>query len=128
MKIIDTVVLVSSNDSTHRLHSRAKQHLLSLSSSLDVFVPTIVLVEYDLELKAHGISASDRERIFRDLEILIPNDRIVPCTPSVHATAIPLENFGGWFDSLIAATALEYRATIVSTDSVFDAMQIPRIW
>jgi len=128
LKIVDTVVLISSNDPTHPLHSKAKQHLLSISLSGDIFVPTIVLAEYDLELKTHGFSANARERIFRNLEVLIPNNKIVACTPSVHATAVSLEGFGGWFDSLIAATAIEYRATIVSTDPVFDTMGIPRVW
>jgi predicted nucleic acid-binding protein len=128
LKIVDTVVLVSSNDPTHPLYPVAQQHLLSLSSIADFFVPTIVLVEYDLELKTHGFSVSDREKIFRALEILIPRNKIIPCTHSVHASAPSLERFGGYFDSLIAATALEYAATIVSTDSVFDRMGIPRIW
>jgi len=128
LRIIDTVVLVSSNDPTHPLHSRARLHLLSLQFSHDVFIPTIVLTEYDLELKTHNFSPSDRVRIFQDLAVLIPDHKVVPCTPSIHADAVQFESFGGWFDSLIAATALEYRATIISTDPVFDSINVPRIW
>ena len=128
MQIIDTVVLVSSNDSTHPLHSRARIHLLSLHSSNDVFVPTIVLTEYDSELKTHGFSRSDRERIFRDLELVIPDHKIVPCTPSIHAIAVQYERFGEWFDSLIAATAIVYYATVISTDHIFNVINVPRIW
>jgi len=128
LKIIDTVVLISSNDPTHPLYPRARQHLLSLISSEDVFIPTIVLTEYDLELKTHGFSASDRERIFRDLELMIPDQKILPCTPSIHGRAIQFERFGGWFDSLVAAAAFEYYATVISTDAVFDLINVPRIW
>lgn len=128
MRVLDTVVLVSSNDPTHRLHAAARSYLLSLISSGDIFVPTIVLTEYDLELKAHGISSPDRERILRDLGLLIPNNKMLPCTPLIHAMAVNLESFGGYFDSVIAATAIAYSATIVSTDTIFDAIGIPRIW
>jgi predicted nucleic acid-binding protein len=110
------------------LHAAARSYLLSLISSGDIFVPTIVLTEYDLELKTHGISSPDRERILRDLGILIPNNKMLPCTPLIHAMAVNLESFGGYFDSVIAATAKAYSATIVSTDTIFDAIGIPRTW
>lgn len=128
MRIIDTVVLVSSNDPTHRLHSRARLHLLSLRSSNDVFVPTIVLTEYNVVLKSRGFSPSDRERIFRNLQLVIPYQKVVPCTPSIHARAVQFEGFGGWFDSVVAATAFEYYATVISTDHVFDVINVPRTW
>jgi predicted nucleic acid-binding protein len=110
------------------LYAAARSYLLSLISSGDIFVPTIVLTEYDLELKTHGISSPDRERILRDLGLLIPNNKMLPCTPPIHAMAVNLERFGGYFDSLIAATAIAHSATIVSTDTIFDAIGIPRIW
>lgn len=128
MKIIDTVVLVSSNDSTNPLHTKARQHLTSVRSLGDIFVPTVVLMEYDLELKSHGYSAMDRERIFGDLELIIPDHKILPCTPAIFARAVQFENFGGWFDSLVAATSFEYSATVISTDHVFDLISVPRIW
>ena len=128
MKIIDTVVLVSSNDPTHRLHNRANHHLLSLSHLNDVFLPTVVLMEYAAELKTHGFSPTDRENIFRALGLIIPDHKLLPVTPAIHANAIQYERLGGWFDSLIASTALEHNAIVISTDSVFDQIGVPRIW
>jgi len=128
LQIIDTVVLVSSNDPTHPLHSRARQHLISLAVLQDIYVPTLVLIEYDLELKSHGFSAIERERIFRNLAVLIPNHKILQSTPSIHERAVQYESYGGYFDSLLAASALEYQATIISTDHIFDRINVPRIW
>jgi len=85
-------------------------------------------VEYDLELKTHGFSAADREMIFHSLELLIPNQKVLPCTPSIHANAVQFEAAGGWFDSIIASVALEHSAIVISTDIVFDQLNIPRIW
>ena len=128
MRLVDTVVLVSSNDKTHRLYPRAIQHLSSLVDSNDVYIPSSTLIEYDLELKTHGFSAFDRQRILDDIGIVIPDNKILPCTPLILAVAIQFESYGGFFDSLLAATAIMHGAVVISTDPVFDHLGIPRVW
>lgn len=93
-----------------------------------MFVPTVVLLEYDLELKSHSFSKKDRERIFSSLTVVVPSKKILPNNPSIHSKATRFDKKDCYFDSLVAATALEYNATVVSTDTIFDKWNIPRIW
>jgi len=128
LKILDTVVFISSSNPNHRLYAKAIQYLRSIKTQQDVYVPSVVLLEFDLELKSHKVSKKQREKIFTNLSLVIPSQRILPNNPSIHSKATLFDKKNFYFDSLIAATALEYKATTVSTDNVFDAWNIPRIW
>jgi len=48
MKIVDTVVLVASNDLQHKLYKKAKKYLLALRESYEVYIPSTTLLEYDI--------------------------------------------------------------------------------
>ena len=128
MRILDTVVLVASSDPSNKLHVKATRHLKSLKTRNDVYVPSVVLFEYDTLLKSRGISTKDRKRIFDDLSLIISLEKILPNNPSIHSEATRYDKKDFYFDSLVASTALEHGATIVSTDSIFDTWKFSRMW
>jgi predicted nucleic acid-binding protein len=128
MKIIDTVVLISSLDPEHPLYRDAIKHLQSVIFSEEIYVPSVVLIECDLVLKAKGFSKEERSIIFERLTQLIPENRILPITINVLKRIADLENEKRYFDALIASTALEHNADIISTDHVFPKEGITTLW
>lgn len=105
---------------------------MSIRLSPDVYVPSAILLELDLELRSMQIPANDRERIFNNFMLIIPIQKMLPTNPSIHARVANLENLGqargGYFDTLIASTALEFNAEVISTDKVFSQMGVSSIW
>lgn len=128
MKIIDTVVLISSLDPEDPLHEKGFKHLRSLILSEEVYVPSVVLVECDLVLKTKEFSNEERSRIFKKLARLIPENKILPIPVTVLKKTIDLENHKEYFDALVASTALKYKADIISTDPIFSEQGITTIW
>src|SRR2546422_8836649 len=59
MRLLDTMVLIASLETEHPLHKRAMQHLRRASLG-DVYVPSVAVLEMDLELKSHGVSSGER--------------------------------------------------------------------
>jgi predicted nucleic-acid-binding protein len=124
MRILDTVVLLAFVDETDPLYPKATSHVLEISSNHDVFVPSATLLELDLELKAHGVDDKDRSAIHLRFSRLIPDDRILPLTPSVLSPAVALSRRARWrnayFDTMIVATGLEFGAdSAITTDHKF---------
>lgn len=128
MKIIDTVVLISSLDPEHPLYKDAIKHLQSVIFSEEIYVPSAILLECDLVLKGKGFSKEERAIIFERLTRLIPKNKILPITVSVLKRTANLEDEKQYFDALIASTALEHAATIISTDHIFPEEGITTVW
>ena len=82
MKILDTVVLVGAIKGGDRLHEKAKMHLDSLSREKDVYIPSSVLLEFDLEMKAHKYTLEERRLTWQDMIVKIPKDKVLPLTVS----------------------------------------------
>jgi len=126
------MVLICSSDPQHRHYHEALRHLLSIRLSPEVYVPSVILLELDLELRSMQIPSNDRARIFNDFMLIIPIQKMLPTTPSIHARVANLENMGqargGYFDTLIASTALEYNAEVISTDKAFSQMGVSSTW
>lgn len=124
MQIIDTVVLLAYLDENDPRSQRATEHVLDIGLGRDVFVPSATMHELDLEIKAHGIRYGERTDAYSILSRLIPKDRILPSTPSVFRRASELSKATTWrspyFDTLIAATGLEFGAdSVITTDRKF---------
>ena len=83
MKIVDTVVLISSLDPEHPLYTSALKHLQSLILSEEVYIPSAVLLECDLVLKGEGFSKEERTAIFEKLTRIIPENKILPIAVNV---------------------------------------------
>ncbi|MHA1334025.1 MAG: type II toxin-antitoxin system VapC family toxin [Candidatus Odinarchaeia archaeon] len=130
IRIIDTVVLVASTDPSHSLYKKALEHLVSVRDSNETYVPSVVLLEYDLVLKKQKISEDIRVKNFEILSKIIPDNKILPLTNRIILEAIKLtKNHSiSYFDSLIAGTASVYKADIISTDHVFSCIGIKAIW
>lgn len=128
MKIIDTEVLIATLDPEHPLYDDAIRHLKSVITSEDFYVPSIALMECDLVLKTHRFSKEERYRIFERLIQLLPLEKILPITPNILRNATELENDKEYFDALIASTALENKAEVISTDPIFSKEGIATQW
>ncbi|MEM3696420.1 MAG: PIN domain-containing protein [Candidatus Bathyarchaeia archaeon] len=132
MKILDTVVLIASLDPMHPLFNKAVQHLYSVRTANDIFVLCLTLHECNLVLRKRKFPPSQRERIFRNIALIIPKQKLIPTEASIIAEAEHMaanrRAHGGLFDVLIAAAAKMYNADVISTDSAFDKMGVKRIW
>jgi predicted nucleic-acid-binding protein len=81
-------------------------------------------MEFDLELKSHGESSESRADTYSTVAGLIPRSSILPLTPGVLRRAAELSKTANWrgsyFDTLIAATGLEFGADeAITTDRKF---------
>jgi len=74
------------------------------------------LLELDLILKGRGFSLRERENVWRLLSAYIPESRIAPLTPEDLALASKLEENLDYFDSLVAAQAINRGMDIATTD------------
>jgi len=132
MKILDTVVLASALDRKDPRHARGRNHLFSVITDEEVFVPSVCVIELDLVAKANGVKELQRAKINDKLATLIARDKILPVTPSMVARACKLATKARWrskyFDMLIAAAALEHSAEIITTDRKFENLGITINW
>jgi len=115
LKLLDTVVLIGAIRENDRHHKKAFEHLKSLERQ-DVYLPSTALLEFDLELKAHGYTIEERIATFEDLAALIPPEKVLPLTPTSLREACRLESEMSYFDAMIVALAREHDAAVVTTD------------
>lgn len=129
-RIIDTVVLIGFSDQNDPRNEKASEYVFEISIGQDIFVPSAVLLEFDLELKTHSISDNDRERLHSKLKQLIPQNEVLPLTPAVLERAARISPKAKWrgayFDTLIVATGLESgAASALTTDRRFAKLGLP---
>lgn len=109
--------MIGSLSPKDKLHLRSVERMRDISSASDVFVPTVSLMEADLILKTRGYTESERETSWQGLAGIIPEDKVIPSSPSSILAAIPLQRGGmDYFDSLLASLAKETGSTVVTTD------------
>jgi len=70
----------------------------------------------------------ERSKIFDKFTIIIPDEKILPIATKVVKTAADIGNDDGYFDTLIASTALYHQASIISTDSFYSDQGITTEW
>ena len=124
MQIIDTVVLLAYLDEKDPRSQRATEYVFDIGLRRDVFVPSATMHELDLEIKAHKVRYGERTYTYARLARLLPQDRILPSTPSALRRASELSRVATrrspYFDTLIAATGLEFGAdSVITTDRKF---------
>lgn len=129
MQIVDTALLVAFRDRSDPGYKKANEYIVEISLRQDILVPSATLLEFDLELKAHGFSDDSRADIHSTLARLIPGSRILPLTPNVLKRAAELSKIADWrdsyFDTIIAATGLEFGAdSAITTDRKFSRLGI----
>jgi predicted nucleic-acid-binding protein len=127
LQIVDTVVLLAFLDKDDPRFEKANAHVLGISTKQDIFVPSATMLELDLELKTHGIDDEARVDIHSRLARLIPQSRILPLTPGVLSRTAELSKVARWrgsyFDTMIAATGLEFGAdSAITTDRKFSKL------
>ena len=133
MRILDTVVLIAYLDESDPRSQKATEYVLDIELRPDIFVPSATLLELDLELKSHGMSVEAREGLHSKLARVIPRARVLPLVPAVLARATALSRAAAWrdsyFDTMIAATALEFGADeAITTDRRFSKLGIEPVF
>jgi predicted nucleic-acid-binding protein len=129
-RIIDTVVLIAFSNQNDPLNEKASEYVFEIGLGQDILVPSVALLEFDLELKTHGVEDRDRERLHSTLKQLIPANTVLPLTPGVLERASQIAPKASWrgayFDTLIVATGLECgAASALSTDRRFAKLGMP---
>ena len=133
MRIVDTAVLIAFRDRSDPLFKRANEHIIEVGLRQDILVPSATLMEFDLELKSHGESSESRAGIHSTVAGLIPRSKVLPLTPGVLRRASELSQTATWrgsyFDTLIAATGLEFGADeAITTDRKFSKLGIEPVF
>jgi predicted nucleic-acid-binding protein len=132
-RIVDTVVLIAFSNENDPLNEKASSYIFEIAVGKDILVPSATLLEFDLELKTHGISDKDRMNIHSKLKPLISADKVLPLTPAVLERASQISPKAKWrgayFDTLIVAAGLESGATsAITTDHRFHKLGLPAIF
>jgi predicted nucleic acid-binding protein len=133
MQVIDTVVLLAYLDKKDPRHEKAVEYVFDIGLRRDLFVPSVTLLELDLELKAHRVQDETRDSTHSRLARLIPENRVVPLTSAMLGRATKLSKVANWkssyFDTLIAATGLEFGAdSAITTDRKFARLGIKPVF
>ncbi len=126
MRLLDTVVLIGAIRKEDRHHKKARKHLDSLSTE-GVFIPSSTIIEFDLELKAHGYTPEEREVTLEEVAAKIPPDKTLPTTATSLIEVARLESKLSYFDAMIVAAALELGAEVVTTDREIKNL-MPTVW
>jgi predicted nucleic-acid-binding protein len=129
-RIVDTVVLIAFSNENDPLNEKASKYVFEIGVGQDILVPSAALLEFDLELKTHGIDDKNRERLHSKLRQLISQDKVLPLTPAVLERASRISPKAKWrgayFDTLIVATGLESgAASVLTTDHRFSKLGLP---
>ena len=132
MKLIDTVVMMAGLDTADPLHERGFEHLGNISVEDDVFVPSICILEFDVVAKSSRIGDRERSAVYSKLLRFIPSNKILSLNIEIMKRACELmpvvKGRSKYFDTMIAAFALEYGAEIISTDRRFEKLGVKTIW
>jgi len=132
VKILDTVALVSYIEPNDPFHEDGKKHVRSVTTTDEVFVPSVALLELDIILKSRGFSYDERKRIFELLSAPIPSEKVLRLTTSILKRAVELDRVASWrrhyFDVLIASLAREYAADVVTTDIRMSKLGVNISW
>jgi len=131
MKLLDTMTVIASLDPNHKHYRKAVIHLQRLRSHDDVFIPCVVIHECEIVLRKR-FSLAKVEQILRNLNLILPKNKIVPVDAETHAIATQWkligQSYGGYTDTLIASLAYQNKANVISYDASFRHMGITTIW
>lgn len=122
MPVIELDMLIAFVNKADKLHSIAVKLFNKVASGLldNVAVPVSAYMEYELILRSRGYS---EETISDDIKAFkhIRNLDEIPLTSNIIVTASEIRMRYGltYFDSLHAASALQYDKTIISVDKAY---------
>ncbi len=133
MRILDTVVLIAYLDEKDPRNQKATEYILDIELKPDISIPSATLLEFDMELKTHGVLDEARAALHSKLARVIPRTRVLPLLPAVLARATALSKSATWrdsyFDTIIAATGLEFGAdSAVTTDRKFSKLGLKPVF
>ncbi len=125
MKLVETVAIIGYLNPRDKAHGRSLEHINSVASDADVFVPAASVIEADLVMKIRGYTYSERDLSWRALESKIPPSKMLANSISSIYSALRLQQDGmDYFDSLISSLARETDSIVLTTDrSIEDAVK-----
>ena len=116
MKLLDTMVFVSAMNPSNKLHKTGMAYLNELKTSELTRVPTSSLVEFDLVMRNNDYTEDEISNTWGAVMPLVEGS-YVSTTPSAHLVAASLRMKSlTYFDSLIAALAIETNSVVVTRD------------
>ncbi len=132
MPLVETDLLKAYLDPADDLHKASLKAFELLAKGGGMALSSASLLELDLVLKSSGFSVSEREEVFRTLQMRLVKARIAPLTPEALRNAIAIqrsyEMADFYFDSLHIGMAMCGDCTIISSDDAFDKIkQVTRI-
>lgn len=132
MPVLDTVVLFATADSKDKHHGRARRHLQRIGEP-DVYLGAFALFEFDIILKSRGFTFEQRMEkyalLLRDYPSL--DQKVAKVSPATFYLTSRLEQETNleYFDAGIAAEALQWDGSVISTDRAFDKVEgLARMW
>ena len=128
IRLLDTDVIMCAINPKDQDHERGLYYLAMLAEKANYYLPSEVLLEADLELKAYGYTYKEEQITFEELAVKIPARKILPVTPAILAVAIEYQAKGiSYFDSLIITRAKLSNAIVVTRDEVI-ASYVETTW
>lgn len=130
--VLYTVVLFAAGDEESSLHDRALDHLARLGEE-DTFIACFALLEFDIVPKSRGFTSEERMEkhalLLTDFQEV--GEKVLSPNPSTIYLTAKLEKELGmeYFDTGVAAEALQHDGTVVSTDPAFNKVSgLTRLW
>lgn len=116
MKLLDTVMLIGAIREGDNHYEKARTHLDALSNEKDIYIPSSILLEFDLELRVHGYTPEERRLTLEEILAKVPAHKVLPLTALALAEVPELETELSYFDAIIVCMAKELGACVVTTD------------
>ena len=117
MTVIDTCVLVYDALKPAKLSSRAKRALSSGEASASLYCADISLWEIAMLIDKDRLAVDADTRTFIKLALASRGIDVVPITPDIAEISTQLDLRGDPADRLIAATAIELGARLLTPDA-----------
>ena len=122
MPAIELDLIIAFLNRADRLHSIAARVFEDIAGGrlVGVAIPSSALLELELVLRSRGVSPREVEEVLLSLKNF-PNIGEIPLTSDVQLRALGLREAYSltFFDSLHAASALEYDRMIISVDEAY---------
>ena len=117
MQIVDTIVLVCAINPRSANYEKASHYLDLLGKDEETLVPLVSVIEFDLVMKGRKYTSSQRKDAFEWLAHVTPSAKMTSNSALSIKAAVGLQESGmGYFDSLIAALAIDLDSIVLTKD------------
>ncbi len=129
MILLDTCALIYDALEPKRLSRRAKQAIETADSAGELLLCDISLWEIAMLVEKNRLDPGIEAESFLHIALSARSINVLPITPEIAARSVQLGLHGDPADRLIAATAIEQDATIVTSDkNLRRSRLVPTLW